>query len=86
MNKLILTVTLAVTLAANGAYALRCGGQIVTTGDSTASVIEKCGIPDSGYSDHYGDNQSVTYKNDAGAEETVTILNGQVTDVEMKRL
>lgn len=38
---------LLILLAANDAYAMRCGHQLVHIGDYKMDVLEKCGEPDS---------------------------------------
>lgn len=45
-NHFSLAVFILAALAAQNAFALRCGNDLVTTGDSKITVINKCGQPD----------------------------------------
>jgi hypothetical protein len=48
-----------IIVIANPAYGLRCGGRIVSIGDTTSQVIYKCGEPD-----HIESREEVRIKRD----------------------
>lgn len=43
---LIVTNAFFLMIAISSAYALRCGGRIVSVGDTPMQVVDKCGRPD----------------------------------------
>ena len=50
MNKIIkisIALVLAILLHINAAYAIRCGNNLVRTGDFKYEVLERCGEPNS---------------------------------------
>lgn len=85
MFKLISCVAIFATVASSSAYSLRCGSDLVYEGDSEYTVMQKCGESNDTNTDAWGDKKTLYYDDGNGATEEVKILNGRVTDVELKR-
>lgn len=82
MNKLLAGILMI--LLSSQALALRCEGQLVYEDDSEYEVVQKCGEPDGESGDVWQDRKTLYYNNN-GATESVQILNGKVTDIELNR-
>lgn len=78
-------LVLFVVLGMSKAYSMRCGNDIVSTGDSYSYMISKCGNPVSSNEDFFRDRGYYIYKLDGGAVYTVVTLKNVITDINMGR-
>lgn len=78
-------LVLVVVLGVSHAYAMRCGNDIINTGDSTQTLIQKCGQPQFKVEDFFKDRAQYMYYMNDGSVYTVVTLKNIITDIDMDR-
>ncbi len=81
----LVTIILITSLMVSKGHGMRCGNQIVNEEDSEYILQQKCGQPNSQGSDIWGDKKKIYYNGNNGEVNTITILNGRISNIQMNR-